>query len=230
MDKQDWDLAFDPATGLRRRQEDVAGGRILPSSRWPNFFSRVVAKLQWDEQAHRLGQTCEAFPPRFPTTAASGSRSCWPASGSPTTPSPRTSRRSAPGGQQLADRVGGLPAEAATSSATRGSSTASPPRCSSCRGRRRRSAVMPRGRSPRPGSSTSSRSSFPPCPAEMAEGRAGLNEGMALYHMTLEGMVLPPASVRCSRKWRTAPCRACVRACTTSSSTSAGTSASACAA
>jgi ribonucleoside-diphosphate reductase beta chain len=26
--------------------------------------------------------------------------------------------------------------------------------------------------------------------AEMAEGRAGLNDGMALYHMTLEGMVL----------------------------------------
>ncbi len=62
MEKQDWDLAFDPATGLRRRQEDVAGGRILPSSRWPNFFSRVVAKLQWDEQRIDLGPDGEAFP------------------------------------------------------------------------------------------------------------------------------------------------------------------------
>jgi ribonucleoside-diphosphate reductase beta chain len=31
---------------------------------------------------------------------------------------------------------------------------------------------------------------LPAMSAEMAEGRAGLNDGMALYHMTLEGMVL----------------------------------------
>ena len=36
-DRQAWDLAFDPATGRRLRQEEVTSG-ILPDSRWPNFF------------------------------------------------------------------------------------------------------------------------------------------------------------------------------------------------
>ncbi|MFL5274083.1 MAG: hypothetical protein ACJ79E_18645, partial [Anaeromyxobacteraceae bacterium] len=57
---QAWDYAFDPATGFRRRQEDVPG-TILPSDRWPNFFSRVVAKLQWDEQSIDLAPDAEAF-------------------------------------------------------------------------------------------------------------------------------------------------------------------------
>src|SRR3954453_23353622 len=58
--RQDWDYAFDPATGMRRRQEDVHG-HVLPSSRWPNFFSRVVAKLQWDEASIDLVPDAEAF-------------------------------------------------------------------------------------------------------------------------------------------------------------------------
>src|SRR4051794_34444216 len=57
---QAWDLAFDPATGFRRRQEDVPG-TILPSDRWPNFFSRVVAKLQWDEQSIDLANDAQTF-------------------------------------------------------------------------------------------------------------------------------------------------------------------------
>src|SRR3954462_3713854 len=60
MRKQAWDLAFDPATGFRRRQEDVPG-TILPSDRWPNFFSRVVAKLQWDEQSIDLANDAQTF-------------------------------------------------------------------------------------------------------------------------------------------------------------------------
>src|SRR5919109_5682925 len=60
-ERQDWDLAFDPATGLRRRQEDETSGRILPSDRWPNFFSRVVAKLQWDEAALDLVPDAKAY-------------------------------------------------------------------------------------------------------------------------------------------------------------------------
>jgi ribonucleoside-diphosphate reductase beta chain len=60
-ERQDWDLAFDPATGRSRRQEEVTSGRMLPSSRWPNFFSRVVAKLQWDDAAIDLAPDAEAF-------------------------------------------------------------------------------------------------------------------------------------------------------------------------
>ena len=59
-ERQAWDLAFDPATGMRRRQEEVPG-TVLPSNRWPNFFSRVVAKLQWDEQGIDLSKDAEAF-------------------------------------------------------------------------------------------------------------------------------------------------------------------------
>ena len=59
-ERQDWDYAFDPATGRRIRQEEVKSG-ILPDSRWPNFFSRVVAKLQWDANAIDLGPDAEAY-------------------------------------------------------------------------------------------------------------------------------------------------------------------------
>ena len=124
MEKQDWDLAFDPATGLRRRQEDVAGGRILPSSRWPNFFSRVVAKLQWDEQRHA----------RF--------------------------------FDRVAAEVLKLPGET-----------------------KEERGVAAREIAP-PGIVDLFETQLPAMSAEMAEGRADLNDGMALYHMTLEGMVL----------------------------------------
>jgi ribonucleoside-diphosphate reductase beta chain len=61
-DRQAWDLAFDPATGRRIRQEEVGVRYILPSSRWPNFFSRVVAKLQWDAHAIDLAPDAAAWP------------------------------------------------------------------------------------------------------------------------------------------------------------------------
>jgi ribonucleoside-diphosphate reductase beta chain len=60
-ERQAWDLAFDPATGRRIRQEEVTTG-ILPDSRWPNFFSRVVAKLQWAADGIDLKPDAEAFP------------------------------------------------------------------------------------------------------------------------------------------------------------------------
>src|SRR3954453_15491465 len=61
-ERQAWDLAFDPATGRRIRQEEVTSGGILPSSRWPNFFSRLVAKLQWDANTLNLQPDAEAWP------------------------------------------------------------------------------------------------------------------------------------------------------------------------
>src|SRR4051794_15982381 len=61
-DRQAWDLAFDPATGRRLTAKDVAPGTMLPSNRWPNFFSRLVAKLQWDANGIDLAPDAEAWP------------------------------------------------------------------------------------------------------------------------------------------------------------------------
>ena len=49
---------------------------------------------------------------------------------------------------------------------------------------------MPRAEIAPPGIVDLFQEQLPAMSAEMAEGRAGLNDGMALYHMTLEGMVL----------------------------------------
>jgi len=61
-DRQAWDLAFDPATGRRLTQQEVGASNLLPSSRWPNFFSRVVARLQWDARAVDLAPDAAAWP------------------------------------------------------------------------------------------------------------------------------------------------------------------------
>jgi ribonucleoside-diphosphate reductase beta chain len=61
-DRQAWDLAFDPATGRRLTQQEVGNGNLLPSSRWPSFFSRVVARLQWDANAIDLAPDARAWP------------------------------------------------------------------------------------------------------------------------------------------------------------------------
>jgi ribonucleoside-diphosphate reductase beta chain len=61
-DRQAWDLAFDPATGRRLTQQEVGASNLLPSSQWPNFFSRVVARLQWDARAIDLAPDAAAWP------------------------------------------------------------------------------------------------------------------------------------------------------------------------
>jgi ribonucleoside-diphosphate reductase beta chain len=61
-DRQAWDLAFDPATGFRRTQEEAGASNLLPSRQWPNFFSRVVARLQWDARAIDLAPDAAAWP------------------------------------------------------------------------------------------------------------------------------------------------------------------------
>ena len=188
MEKQDWDLAFDPATGLRRRQEDVAGGRILPSSRWPNFFSRVVAKLQWDEQRLDLGPDGEAFS-GLPddrrerlTKLLAGFRIADDAVSQNLTPfgpaannsliawvvflQKRDEQRHARFFDRVAAEVLKLPGET-----------------------KDERGVAAREIAP-PGIVDLFETQLPAMSAEMAEGRADLNDGMALYHMTLEGMVL----------------------------------------
>ncbi|MEO8690834.1 MAG: ribonucleotide-diphosphate reductase subunit beta [Solirubrobacteraceae bacterium] len=61
-DRQAWDLAFDPATGRRLTQQEVGNGNMLPSGRWPSFFSRVAARLQWDAKAIDLAPDARAWP------------------------------------------------------------------------------------------------------------------------------------------------------------------------
>ena len=61
-DRQAWDLAFDPATGRRITQEEAGSAHMLPSGRWPSFFSRVVARLQWDASSIDLVPDAGAWP------------------------------------------------------------------------------------------------------------------------------------------------------------------------
>lgn len=62
VDRQAWDLAFDPATGRRLTQEEVGTANLLPSGRWPSFFSRLVARLQWDANSIDLAADAKAWP------------------------------------------------------------------------------------------------------------------------------------------------------------------------
>ena len=61
-DRQAWDLAFDPATGFRLTQEQLGPSNLLPSAQWPNFFSRLVARLQWDARSIDLSADAAAWP------------------------------------------------------------------------------------------------------------------------------------------------------------------------
>ena len=61
-DRQAWDLAFDPATGFRLTQEQLGPSNLLPSAQWPNFFSRLVARLQWDARSIDLAADAAAWP------------------------------------------------------------------------------------------------------------------------------------------------------------------------
>jgi ribonucleoside-diphosphate reductase beta chain len=187
-DRQAWDLAFDPATGRRLRQDEVEVGFILPSDRWPNFFSRVVAKLQWDEQAIDLAPDAEAWP-GLPderrerlTTLLAGFRIADDAVSEHLEPfgpaannsliawvvflQRRDEQRHARFFDRVATEVLRLPGDTEDE---------------------RRAAA--RELAPA-GILELFEERLPAMAAEMADGRAGLSDGMALYHMTLEGMVL----------------------------------------
>jgi ribonucleoside-diphosphate reductase beta chain len=186
-ERQAWDLAFDPATGRRLRQDEVKSG-ILPDSRWPNFFSRVVAKLQWDADAIDLKPDAEAWlglpderrerltkllasfriadnavsehlEPFGP--AAHNSLIAWVMF-----LQRRDEKRHATFFDRVAAEVLKLPGE---SKEERGAAA--------------------RELAP-PGIVQLFEEELPAMAAEMEEGRADLSDGMALYHLTLEGMVL----------------------------------------
>jgi ribonucleoside-diphosphate reductase beta chain len=186
-ERQAWDLAFDPATGRRLRQDEVKSG-LLPDSRWPNFFSRVVAKLQWDADRIDLKPDAEAWPglpderrerltkllasfriadnavsehlePFGP--AANDSLIAWVVF-----LQRRDEKRHATFFDRVAAEVLKLPGE---SKEERGAAA--------------------RELAP-PGIVELFEEELPAMSADLAEGRIGLNDGIALYHMTLEGMVL----------------------------------------
>jgi ribonucleoside-diphosphate reductase beta chain len=187
-DRQAWDRAFDPATGRRIRQEEVEPGFILPSDRWPNFFSRVVAKLQWDAQAIDLGPDAEAWPglpeerrerltkllAGFRIADDAVSEHLEPFGGAANNSliawvvflQRRDEQRHATFFDRVAAEVLKLPGETEDE---------------------RRAAA--RELAP-VGMLELFEERLPAMAAEMAEGRIGLSDGMALYHMTLEGMVL----------------------------------------
>ncbi len=190
MAPQAWDLAFDPATGRRRRPDEVKPGHILPSSRWPNFFSRVVARLQWDANAIDLGPDAEAWP-ELPderrkrlTALLAGFRIADDAVSqhiAPFTEAARAQnslvmwvmilqRRDEERHARFFDRVAAevlkLPGDT--------------------KDERREAAreLAPAGML------ELFEECLPAMSAELAAGGTGLSEGIALYHMTLEGMVL----------------------------------------
>jgi ribonucleoside-diphosphate reductase beta chain len=186
-DRQAWDLAFDPATGRRLKQEEVKTA-ILPDSRWPNFFSRVVAKLQWDadsidlkpdaaawrelpdERRERLTTLLAAF--RVADAAVSEHLEPFgPAAKNSLVAwviflQKRDEKRHATFFDRVAAEVLELPGDTVED---------------------RRAAA--REIAP-PGIVELFDEELPAMAAEIEQGRADLTDGMALYHMTLEGMVL----------------------------------------
>jgi ribonucleoside-diphosphate reductase beta chain len=188
MAPQAWDLAFDPATGRRLRPDEVTPGHILPSSRWPNFFSRVVARLQWDANAIDLGPDAEAWP-ELPderrkrlTALLAGFRIADDAVSEHLAPfgdaannslvawvlflQRRDEQRHAQFFDRIAAEVLRLPGDT--------------------KDERREAAreLAPAGML------ELFEECLPAMSAELAGGRTGLSDGIALYHMTLEGMVL----------------------------------------
>jgi ribonucleoside-diphosphate reductase beta chain len=187
-ERQAWDLAFDPATGRRLRQDEVTSGRILPSNRWPNFFSRLVAKLQWDANGIDLKPDAEAWPGlpddrrerlttllaafRIADDAVSEHLEPFGAAANDSLVSwviflqRRDEQRHAQFFDRVAAEVLKLPGDTKDE---------------------RRAAA--RELAPA-GILELFEERLPAMSAELAEGRIGLSDGMALYHMTLEGMVL----------------------------------------
>jgi len=57
-----WRTVFDPATGRVLTPPPARKGHMIPSSHWPSFFSRIVARLQWDAKGIDLATDARAWP------------------------------------------------------------------------------------------------------------------------------------------------------------------------
>jgi ribonucleoside-diphosphate reductase beta chain len=166
----------------------MTSGRILPSSHWPNFFSRLVAKLQWDANGIDLGPDAEAWPD-LPderrerlTKLLAGFRIADDAVSEHLVPfgpaandsliswvvylQRRDEQRHATFFDRVAAEVLKLPGD--TKDERRAAAREFVP-----------SGIL-----------ELFEERLPEMAAEMEAGRADLSDGMALYHMTLEGMVL----------------------------------------
>src|SRR4051794_19766942 len=187
-DRQAWDLAFDPATGRRLTPQEVGPGTILPSSRWPSFFSHVVARLQWDANAIDLAPDARAWPElpderrRRLTTLLAGFRVAEDAVAEELTPfgeaadnslvawvmflQRRDEHRHARFFDRIAAEVVGL--DGATPDERRDAARQLAP-----------AGVL-----------ELFEERLPALAGELAAGRAALGEGIGLYHMVLEGIVL----------------------------------------
>jgi ribonucleoside-diphosphate reductase beta chain len=187
-DRQAWDLAFDPATGRRLALDEVPSGHMLPSSRWPSFFSRVVARLQWDAKAIDLAADVRAWPELADerrarlTTLLAGFRVAEDAVAEELTPfgeaannslvawvmflQRRDEHRHALFFDRVAEQV--LRLDGATPAQRRDAARQHAPA----------------------GVIELFDERLPALSAELAAGRIGLDAGLGLYHMVLEGVVL----------------------------------------
>jgi len=182
-----WGTLFDPATGRRLTPEE-ANGRKQPSSRWPSFFSRVVARLQWDAKAVDLAQDVREWPD-LPderrarlTTLLAGFRVAEDAVAEELTPfgeaannslvawvlflQRRDEQRHSVFFDRVAEEVLGL--EGDTPAERRDAARQYAP-----------AGVL-----------ELFDERLPALAGELAASRAGLDEGVGLYHMVLEGVVL----------------------------------------
>jgi ribonucleoside-diphosphate reductase beta chain len=182
---------FDPATGRSMAPRGTGNSPLLPHSRWPSFFSKVVARLQWDANAIDLSEDARAWPGlpderrRRLTTLFCGFRVAEDAVSEQIAPfadfmtdslqawvfylQQRDENRHKQFFDRIAAEVLGLPG--ATPDERRAAARADAP-----------AAVL-----------ELFEERLPALSAELAAGRAKLEEGVALYHMVLEGIVLSAA-------------------------------------
>jgi ribonucleoside-diphosphate reductase beta chain len=188
-DAQVSEYVFDPGTGRRVVAEGVVNKYLrAPSSRWTSFFAAVVARLQWDARAIDLAPDARAWPDlgderRERLTrllagfcvaedavaehlapfrdAAGNSMVMWVLF-----LQRRDEDRHAVLFDRIAAEVLGLPGD--TPQERRGAARAYAP-----------AGVL-----------ELFEKRLPAVAGELAAGRAGLEEGIGLYHMVLEGIVL----------------------------------------
>jgi ribonucleoside-diphosphate reductase beta chain len=179
---------FDPATGRSMAPHDNGKSPLRPHSRWPSFFAKVVARLQWDAKAIDLSEDARAWPDlpderrRRLTTLFAGFCVAEEAVAEELSPfgdfmtdslkawvfylQRRDETRHAVLFDRIAAELLGAPGDTPDE---------------------RRAAV--RADAPA-GVLELFEERLPALSAEMAAGRAKLEEGVALYHMVLEGIVL----------------------------------------
>jgi hypothetical protein len=183
-----WRSVFDPATGRVMAPPPARKGHIIPSSHWPSFFSRIVARLQWDANGIDLAPDARAWPELAHerrerlTALLAGFRVAEDAVAEELAPfgeaannslvawvmflQRRDEHRHALLFDRIAEEVLGL--DGATPAERRDAAREYAP----------------------PGVLELFEERLPTLAGELAAGRAGFAEGVGLYHMVLEGIVL----------------------------------------